>query len=157
ATLMPSTMALIRNMFRDPKQMAQALSVWFTCFMGGMVIGPLVGGLMLNKFWWGAVFLLGVPIMVLLLMVGPVLLPEDRDDSAGRWDVTRAALSLAAILPMIYGLKELARGGWEAVPVAAVVAGAVTGVVFGRRQRDLPSPLLDLRLFANRLFSTALG
>jgi MFS transporter, DHA2 family, multidrug resistance protein len=157
ATLMPSTMALIRNMFHDPKQMGAALGVWFSCFMGGMAIGPLIGGLLLDTFWWGSAFLLGVPFMVLLLVVGPVLLPEYRDENAGRLDLTSVALSLAAVLPVIYGLKEMARAGVSGEALAGVVAGVVFGVEFVRRQRKLADPLLDLRLFANRSFSAALG
>jgi RNA polymerase sigma factor (sigma-70 family) len=157
ATLMPSTMALIRNMFPDPKQMAAAIGVWFACFMGGMTLGPLVGGLLLSTFWWGSAFLLGVPFMVLLLVTGPVLLPEYRDTAAGRLDLTSVALSLGAILPVIYGLKEIARTGVRPSPAVAVVAGTVIGVLFVRRQRRLADPLLDLRLFANRSFRSALA
>src|SRR5215207_2760085 len=98
ATLMPSTMALIRNMFPDPKQMQAAIGVWFSCFMGGLIVGPLVGGILLQYFWWGSAFLLGVPFMALLLIAGPILLTEYRDDSAGRIDLTSSVLSLAAIL-----------------------------------------------------------
>ena len=157
ATVMPSTMALIRNMFRDPKQMGTAIGVWFTCFMGGMTVGPLVGGVLLSHFWWGSAFLLGVPFMALLLVFGPTLLPEYRDAAAGRLDLTSVALSLAAILPVIYGLKEIARNGFSAVPVLVLVAGIAVGVAFVRRQGRLSSPLMDLKLFANRLFSSALG
>jgi len=144
-------------MFHDPKEMGAALGVWFTCFLGGMTIGPLVGGLLLDHFWWGSAFLLGVPFMLLLIVVGPVLLPEFRDESAGRLDLTSVALSLAAVLPVIYGLKEMARVGVTGGAVAASVAGVLFGVVFVRRQRGLADPLLDLRLFANRSFSAALG
>jgi MFS transporter, DHA2 family, multidrug resistance protein len=157
ATLMPSTMALIRNMFKDPKQMGTAIGVWLACFMGGMTAGPLVGGILLEHFWWGSAFLLGVPVMVLLLIVGPRLLPEYRDPAASRLDLASVALSLAAILPAIYGLKELARTGAHPAPVIALVVGVAVGVVFVLRQRTLRSPLLDLRLFANRDFSTSMG
>ncbi|MEW9534657.1 MFS transporter [Microbispora sp. NPDC049125] len=157
ATLMPSTMALIRNMFRDPRQMGSALAIWLVCFMGGMTLGPLVGGLLLDHFWWGSAFLLGVPFMALLLVVGPRLLPEYRDGGAGRLDLTSVALSLATILPIVYGLKEAARNGWHTSPAAMIVAGVVFGLVFARRQKTLASPLLDLRLFTDRSFSTALG
>jgi DHA2 family multidrug resistance protein-like MFS transporter len=157
ATLAPSTLALITNMFRDPRQRALAISVWMVCFMSGAAIGPLVGGVMLDNFWWGSVFLLGVPAMVLLLVLGPVLLPEYRDAGAARLDLASVVLSLAAILPIIYGLKELARNGWQPLPVASAVAGAAFGVAFAYRQRRLTDPLLDLKLFTNRAFSTALG
>ena len=157
ATLMPSTMALIRNMFPDPKEMGTAIGVWFSCFMGGLIVGPLVGGFLLQYFWWGSAFLLGVPFMALLLLAGPYLLPEYRDDSAGRIDLASSVLSLAAILPAIYGLKEIARAGVEPVSVAAIVAGIGFGVLFIRRQNQLADPLLDLALFRHRAFSTALG
>jgi MFS transporter, DHA2 family, multidrug resistance protein len=157
ATVMPSTMALIRNMFRDPKQMGTAIGVWFTCFMGGMTVGPLVGGVLLSHFWWGSAFLLGVPFMALLLVFGPTLLPEYRDRAAGRLDLTSVALSLAAILPVIYGLKDIARNGFSAVPALVLAAGIAVGVAFVRRQGRLSSPLMDLKLFANRVFSSALG
>ncbi|GAA0966626.1 MFS transporter [Acrocarpospora macrocephala] len=158
ATLMPSTMALIRNMFPDPKRMGVAIGVWFSCFMGGMTLGPLVGGLLLEHFWWGSAFLLGVPFMVLLLVTGPILLPEYKPARPEHpIDLASVALSLAAILPVIYGLKALARDGWHAPALAAVAVGVAFGAVFVRRQRILAEPLLDLRLFANRVFSTALG
>ncbi|WP_440107733.1 MFS transporter [Streptosporangium sp. H16] len=157
ATLMPSTMALIRDMFPDPQRMGLAIGVWFSCFMGGMTLGPLVGGLLLEHFWWGSVFLLGVPFMVLLLVVGPLLLPEFAPERPEHpIDLLSVALSLAAILPVIYGLKTLARDGWQPVAFMAIAAGLAIGVLFVRRQHTLAEPLLDLRLFANRTFSTAL-
>lgn len=157
ATLMPSTMALIRNMFHDPKQMGQAIGLWYSCFMGGMLLGPVVGGVMLEHFWWGSAFLLGVPVMVLLLIVGPVLLPEYKDPHAGRLDLASVVLSLATILPFIWGLKELARSGWSALPVLAIAGGVAIGVLFVRRQQRLEHPLLDLGLFRLPRFSPALG
>jgi DHA2 family multidrug resistance protein-like MFS transporter len=157
ATLAPSTLALISTMFRDPRQRGLAIGVWMVCFMGGAVIGPVVGGVLLEHFWWGSAFLLGVPAMVLLLILGPVLLPEHRNPGAGRPDLPSVALSLAAILPAVYGLKELARSGWHPVPVASLLTGLAVAVLFVRRQRTLTDPLLDLRLFTNRAFSTALG
>jgi DHA2 family multidrug resistance protein-like MFS transporter len=158
ATLGPTMLGLIGSMFRDPRQRSTAIGVWMVCMMGGVALGPLVGGAMLEHFWWGSVFLLGVPAMVLLLVLGPILLPSGGGDgqSAGRLDLTSVGLSLAAILPGIYGLKELARNGWEAPAVAALAFGVVMGVAFVRRQRRLADPLLDLRLFANRAFGTAL-
>ena len=157
ATVAPSTLSLVTNLFRDPRQRATAFGVWLGCFTLGAIIGPVVGGAMLAHFWWGSVFLLGVPAMVLLLVLGPVLLPEYRAPAAGRLDLISAALLLATILPVVYGLKELARHGWQPWPVAAIVAGGAFAVVFVRRQHTLADPLLDLRLFANPAFSTVLG
>src|SRR4051795_6123079 len=96
ATLMPSTLGLIRTMFPDPRARGTAIAVWMSCFMGGMTVGPLVGGVLLETFWWGSAFLLGVPVMVVLLVVGPVLLPESRDATAGRVDLLSVGLSLGA-------------------------------------------------------------
>ncbi|MFW6693926.1 MFS transporter [Streptomyces sp. MAR4 CNX-425] len=157
ATLAPSTLALITNMFRDPRQRSAAIGIWFMCFMGGAAIGPLVGGAMLEHFWWGSAFLLGVPAMVLLLILGPVVLPEYRDAKAGRLDLASVGLSLAAVLPMVYALKELAKDGWAPLPLAALAVGGAFGTVFVRRQQRLEHPLMDLRLFRNRAFCTALG
>jgi MFS transporter, DHA2 family, multidrug resistance protein len=156
ATLAPSTLSLIRNMFLDPRQRTAAIGVWIAAFSFGGAVGPLAGGLLLEWFWWGSVFLLGVPVMVLLLIVGPVLLPEFRDPEAGRPDLLSAALSVAAILSVIYGLKELAQNGVGWVPAAAVLAGLALGAVFVRRQQRLSDPLLDLGLFRVRAFSAAL-
>jgi DHA2 family multidrug resistance protein-like MFS transporter len=157
ATLAPSTLSLISNLFRDPAQRGVAIGIYMVCFMAGAALGPLVGGAMLDRFWWGSVFLLGVPAMVLLLVLGPALLPEYRDPAAGRLDLTSVALSLAAILPIIYGLKELAKDATHPLPIVAAMVGAAFGVAFVRRQRRLADPLLDLRLFASRSFSAALG
>lgn len=157
ATLMPSTLGLISNMFLDAKQRSVAISVWISCFMGGTAIGPVVGGVLLQWFWWGSAFLLGVPVMVILLVAAPILLPEHRDASAGRIDLASVALSLGTILPVIYGLKDLAKDGMQTTPVVSIAAGLVIGLAFVRRQLRLASPLLDLRLFANRTFTTAIG
>jgi DHA2 family multidrug resistance protein-like MFS transporter len=156
ATLMPSTLALISNMFQNPKQRGTAIAVWMSCFMGGMVIGPVVGGLLLNVAWWGAVFLLAVPVMVLLLVTAPKLLPEYRDEHAGRLDLASVALSLATILPVVFALKEIAKDGLGTTTVAVLAFGVGAGVVFARRQRRLAEPMLDLSLFRNRTFTAAL-
>ncbi|GAA3926814.1 MFS transporter [Actinomadura viridis] len=157
ATVAPSTLSLISTMFRDARQRSQAFGVWLACFIGGAALGPIVGGTLLEHFWWGSAFLLGVPAMLLLLVLGPILLPEYRAPEAGRLDLASVALSLAAVLPIVYGLKELARTGWHAAPVLATLAGVLVGVAFVRRQRRLADPLLDLRLLGNRVLSTALA
>jgi DHA2 family multidrug resistance protein-like MFS transporter len=154
ATLMPSTLALISNMFRDAGERSTAIAVWLSCFAGGTAIGPLIGGAMLEYFWWGSVFLLGVPVMLVLLVLGPILLPEHRDATAGRLDLLSVLLSLGTILPVVYGIKELAK---ESLEPGSFVAIAVGLAVFVRRQRTLRSPMIDVSLFRNRVFSTALG
>ena len=157
ATVAPSTLALISNMFRDPKQRAVAIGVWISGFSAGAVIGPLAGGVMLEYFWWGSVFLLGVPVMALLLVLGPMLLPEFRDPEAGRLDLTSSAMSLVAVLAVIYGLKQTAEDGLGWLPAISTAAGLAVGVVFLLRQRTLTNPLLDLRLFRVPAFGASLA
>jgi DHA2 family multidrug resistance protein-like MFS transporter len=157
ATLTPSTLSLITNLFRDPRQQASAIGLWAGCFLAGAIVGPIVGGIMLEYFWWGSVFLLGVPAMVLLLVAGPSLLPEYRNPQAGRLDPASVALSLLAILPVVYGLKELARTGPHSTALLTITVGVAFGVAFARRQNRLADPLLNLRLFTSRAFSTTLA
>ncbi|MFD7688943.1 MFS transporter [Streptomyces sp. NPDC059781] len=156
ASLTPSTLALITTMFQDAKQRTVAISLWASCFTIGAIVGPLLGGVMLEYFWWGSLFLIGVPVMVLTLVVGPRVLPEFKNPEAGRLDPASVLLSLGGTVPVIYGIKELARNGWEALPVVVLVAGLVIGVLFVQRQRRLSSPLLDVTLFAHGRFTAAL-
>jgi MFS transporter, DHA2 family, multidrug resistance protein len=156
ATLAPSTLSLLRGMFDDPRQRTVAIGIWIACFSAGGAVGPLVGGLLLARYWWGSVFLLAVPVMALLLLLGPSLLPEYRDPEAGRLDLVSAGMSLAAVLAVIYGLKQLAQDGPGPVPALAVVAGLAVGVAFVGRQRRLDDPLLDLQMFSVPAFSAAL-
>ncbi len=155
STLMPSTLSLATSMFSDPRQRATAIGVIVASVSGGTAIGPLVGGWLLERFWWGSAFLLAVPFMAVLLVAGPLLLPERRDAAAGRLDVAGALLSLGAVLPLVYGLKRIAADGPEATSAVAVVTGLALAAVFARRQRTLADPLVDLRLFAGRTFSAA--
>ncbi|MAU02029.1 MAG: MFS transporter [Anaerolineaceae bacterium] len=157
ATLMPSTMSLIRNMFLDSRQRTAAIGIWVSGFSVGSAIGPLVGGLLLEYFWWGSVFLLGVPVMVVLLIAGPMLLPEHRDPHPGRFDLLSAAMSLTAVLLIIYGLKQVAESGLGWLPLLTVALGLGIGFSFGQRQRRLADPLIDLRLFHVPAFSASLA
>ena len=157
ATLAPSTLSLIRNMFVDERQRRVAIGVWISSYSVGGAIGPLLGGVMLQHFWWGSVFLLGVPVMVLLLVLGPLLLPEYRDPAARRVDILSAVLSLVAVLSVIYGIKLYAQDGFGWLPVLSVVGGLGVVLVFVRRQRKLVHPLIDLRLFRVPVFSASLA
>ncbi|HEY3087123.1 MAG TPA: MFS transporter [Jatrophihabitantaceae bacterium] len=157
ATIAPSTLSLIRTMFADAHQRTFAIGVWITSFSAGGAAGPLLGGVLLEQFWWGSVFLLAVPVMGLLVAVGPRLLPEFRDRDAGRLDPYSVALSLVAVLTVVYGLKQIAQQGPGWVPVAALLAGLAVGTMFVRRQRRTAEPLLDLRLFRLPAFSAALA
>jgi MFS transporter, DHA2 family, multidrug resistance protein len=157
ATLAPSTLSLIRSMFEDDQQRTVAIGIWITSFSTGAAIGPLVGGVLLESFHWGAVFLLAVPVMALLLAIGPRLLPEYKDPRPGRLDLTSAALSLVAVLAVIYGVKAQAKDGVGLGSVGSILAGLAIGAAFVDRQRRLSEPMLDLGLFRRRAFSLALG
>jgi MFS transporter, DHA2 family, multidrug resistance protein len=157
ATLAPSTLSLIRHMFYDPGQRTVAIGVWITCYSVGGAIGPLVGGVLLEYFWWGSVFLIAVPVMALLLVLGPMLLPEYRDPNAGRLDILSAALSLVAVLSAIYGFKRIAEHGFDNLAALAIIAGAAFGAIFIRRQTRLDDPMIDVRLFKVPSFTAALA
>ncbi|MEH1014709.1 MFS transporter [Micromonospora sp. CPCC 206060] len=156
ATLMPSTLSLIRNMFQDPAQRTTAIGIWTVSFSLGGVLGPLLGGVLLQQFWWGSVFLVAVPVMLLVLTLAPVLVPEYRNPQAGRFDLPGALLSVVAVLAVIYGLKRFASEGAGWLPVLSVAVGLVVGVLFVRRLRRVAEPLIDLRLFRIPGFSVAL-
>ncbi|WP_327681827.1 MFS transporter [Kitasatospora sp. NBC_00458] len=161
ATLAPSTLALITGMFHDERQRGKAVAVWATCQFTGGALGPVLAGLLLRYFWWGSVFLAAVPAMALLVLAGPVLLPESRGERTGRLDLPGVGLSLAAVLLTLHGAKQLAvgsvsGGGASAGPVAALVLGAALGLLFVRRQLRVEAPLLDLRLLRNRPFTAVL-
>jgi DHA2 family multidrug resistance protein-like MFS transporter len=157
ATLAPSTLSLIFNMFPHPRQRSIAIGVWVSAFSAGSAIGPVLGGLLLQLFWWGSVFLLALPVMALLLVLGPRVLPEYRDPNAGRLDLLSAAMSLIAMLGVIYSLKETAQDGFGLVPALSLFIGLVVGALFMRRQLTLTDPMIDLRLFRIPTFSAALG
>ena len=155
ATLMPSTLALIRNMFHDEKQRRLAIGIWTGATMSGIALGPVLSGLLLDHFWWGSVFLINVPFMVMLVALAPALVPEFRAPQQGRFDLLSSVLSLATVLPVIYGMQEIAASGADAVRIGCIAAGLAVGVVFVRRQAHSPAPMIDLALFRSRGFSGA--
>jgi DHA2 family multidrug resistance protein-like MFS transporter len=157
ATIAPSTLSLIFHMFPDPQQRAKAIGVWIGAFSAGGAIGPVLGGALLELFWWGSAFLLALPVMAALLVVGPRVLPEYKDPDAGRLDLRSAAMSMAAVLAVVYGVKQIAQDGLGLVSVLAILVGLAIGVAFVARQRALPDPMIDLGLFRIGAFNAALA
>ncbi|WP_370944805.1 MFS transporter [Amycolatopsis sp. cg5] len=156
ATLAPSTLGLIRNMFHDDKQRRAAITVWSIVLSAGAGLGPVVSGLLLSTFSWGSIFLVNIPVMVVLLVLAPILVPEYRAPSLGRFDALSAVLSLGAMLAIIWGVKESAVSGLEATPVAAIALGLALGVLFVRRQSTMTDPMIELSLFRNRGFGASI-
>src|SRR5512132_4201457 len=157
ATLAPSTLSLLFAMFQDSRQRSVAIGIWITAFSAGGAIGPVLGGVLLEHYWWGSVFLLAVPVMALLLVLGPRVLPEYKAPDAGRLDLISAAMSLVAVLAVVFGLKLTAQDGLGPLAVAAVLVGLGVGVGFVRRQRNLADPMVDLGLFRIRAFNASLA
>ncbi|MEP7372075.1 MAG: MFS transporter [Chitinophagaceae bacterium] len=156
ASLLPSTLSLIRNLFHDHKQRTQALGIFTTTFSAGIMIGPLIGGVLVNHFGWGSVFLIAVPVMGLFLLLAPFLLPEFKDPVAGRFDILSAALSIVAVLSGIYGIKRLAEHGIDSLSFLFIPAGIITAILFYQRQKKISDPLIDLRLLHDKAFTTTL-
>ncbi|WP_280370294.1 MFS transporter [Nocardia wallacei] len=157
ATLLPSSLALISTLFPDPRTRGTAIGVWTAFFAGGSAVGPVIGGLLLHNFWWGAVFLINTPVLLVLLIAGPFVLPEHRSAGRGPLDLLSVVMSIGGILPAVYAVKRAAADGIDAEVLAAGVFGAVVLVLFVRRQRQLSEPLLDLSLFRRGSFSVAIG
>ncbi|WP_084535296.1 MFS transporter [Nocardia yamanashiensis] len=155
ATLMPATLGLIRSMFQNARQRTLAISVWGAMAASGAAFGPLLGGWMLEHFWWGSVFLVNLPVMAVLVLAAPLLVPESRDPNPGRFDLTSAALSMLALIPIVYAVKEFAAHGPSLNLLIAASVGVVSGYVFIRRQQGLAAPLIDLDLFRLPQFRAA--
>lgn len=157
ASLMPSTLSLLRNIFLDPRQRLLAIALWASGFSGGAALGPILGGWLLEHFFWGSVFLINLPVMALILVLVPLLVRESRNPEPGRMDPLSVVLSMAAMLPAVYGVKQLATGGPAVVPLLSLVAGLVLGYLFVRRQTRIDDPLIDVHLFRYRVFSVAVA
>jgi DHA2 family multidrug resistance protein-like MFS transporter len=156
ATLAPSTLSLISNMFRDERERRTAIGIWISSYSVGGAIGPLVGGVILQYFAWPAIFWAAVPVMLLLLVLGPFLLPEYRDPTAGRLDFGSVGLSLTAVLGGVFALKQAAEGHVGLLTGAVAVLALGAGVAFVRRQRRIDYPLLDIGLFGQPRFAAAI-
>ncbi|MGQ4389085.1 MFS transporter [Streptomyces sp. SAS_270] len=155
STLTPTSLALIRTMFHDTKERKAAIAAWGGTLTSGAALGPVIGGLLLNNFWWGSVFLINTPVMVLVLILAPLLLPEHRDPDRGRLDLLSTVLSLAGVMTLIYGFKELVINGYSHSAALWAAAGAVLVVAFVIRQATAAHPMIDLSLFRRGSFSGA--
>ncbi|MFE6909174.1 MFS transporter [Streptomyces erythrochromogenes] len=157
ATLMPSTLALVRNLFQDDEQRGKAIAIWSGAMTGGIALGSVLSGVMLNHFSWGSVFLINVPAMLLLLLLVPVLVPEFKDPAPGRFDLWSVPLSMTAVLPVVYGLKEIAAEGFEPLSLGCLAVGLAFGYVFVRRQRTRDDAMVSRTLFRGRGFVAGIG
>ena len=156
AMLMPSTLSLLRTIFLDREQRRLAIAIWATGFSAGAALGPIVGGMLLEHYAWGSVFLMAVPVLLPLLVLAPLLVPESRDPKPGRIDPISIFLSIATMLPFVAGIKTLAVDGVASLGIPAILLGLGAGWVFVRRQLRANEPMLDVRLFRKGAFSGAI-
>ncbi|MFH8242682.1 MFS transporter [Streptomyces sp. NPDC018321] len=156
ATLLPSALAVLSELFPAPKQRARAIGVFAAAFAAGFAIGPVVGGALLGQFWWGSVFLVNLPVIAVFLVLAPVLLREVRATRTGRVDLLSVVASAGGLLLTIYGIKHLAADGFTAVPAVTGLLGLATLTFFALRQRHLEHPLIDFSLFRDRTFTIAI-
>lgn len=157
AMIMPSTLSLLRNIFHDATERRLAIAIWASCFAAGAALGPIVGGFLLEHYWWGSVFLLALPVLVPLLILVPIFVPESSDPNPGRIDPVSIALSLAALTPLVFAVKSLTKEFTVTSVVLPAAVGIVASVLFVRRQLGRPDPMLDVRLFGVKAFSGAVA
>ncbi|WP_245822487.1 MFS transporter [Brachybacterium avium] len=157
AMLMPATLSLIRNIFTDPTQRRTAIAIWAAGFSGGAALGPIVGGFLLEHFAWGSVFLLSVPVMLPLLLLGPLLIPESKDPAPGPVDPPSVLLALATMTPLVYAIKRVSTTGLDIPAIACAVIAVLCGAAFVRRQLARPVPMLDVTLFTRPVFTGAVA
>lgn len=157
ATIMPSTLSIIRNLFHDPVQRTKAIAIWSAGATAGAALGPLVGGALLENFWWGSVFVINIPVMILVVLAGIFLLPESKNPGGQKIDLVSSVLSIAAIIPIVYAIKSVVGDGQPSIAIIALLTGLLSGYVFIRRQRALAQPMIDVSLFKIPAFSGAIA
>ncbi|NGO79487.1 MFS transporter [Streptomyces sp. YC504] len=156
ATLLPSALAVLSELFPDARRRAQAIGIFAAAFAAGFAIGPIVGGALLGPYWWGSVFLVNLPVIAAFLLLAPVLLREVRSSGTGRVDAASVVTSVGGLLLTIYGVKHLAAEGMSPLPFATLLLGGATLTYFVLRQQRLAHPLIDFSLFRDRLFTLAI-
>lgn len=156
AMLMPSTLSLLRNIFTDRNELRMAIAVWASAFSAGSALGPIVGGLLLEHFWWGSVFLIAVPMLLPLVLLVPILIPESKDPNPGKVDIISIPLALFTMAPIVFAIKNWAEHGLDGWVIGALVLGLASGFSFVHRQRTIPNPMLDMSLFRRGAFSGAI-
>lgn len=153
ATLEPTALALLRSMFRDPAERSKAVAIFVGTLGVGVTVGPVMGGLLLAHFWWGSIFLINVPFMLMLLVTAPLLLPESRNPNAGRFDLFSAFLTVAAIFPLVFGVKEIAANGTSTPSLVYIGVSVLAIILFVIRQARASHPMLDMSLLRRRNIS----
>ncbi|MFD4526433.1 MFS transporter [Streptomyces sp. NPDC058470] len=156
AMIMPATLSILRQVFPDRRERALAIGIWSAVAAVGAAIGPLLGGFLLEHFWWGSVFLVNIPLMLVSLPIGRLLLPESKGDGKGPWDVVGALMGAAALFGLVLGVKQLGGGEFSAFTLVTLLAGGALMVAFVRRQRRREHPLVDLRMFSRPAFTTSI-
>ncbi|WP_149263588.1 MFS transporter [Actinomadura sp. K4S16] len=158
ATLMPSCLSLLRRAFTEPKERTMAVGAFSGVAGLAVGLGPVIGGALLDHFWWGSVFMINVPLMAVAFVAGAAVLPESRNPVPGRLDLLSVPLSVLGVLGLVYAIKEAAAHGVDElqVPVAALV-GAVSLAAFLVRQTRAAEPLIDVRLFRRAAFTGSIG
>ncbi|MGF0313462.1 MFS transporter [Rhodococcus sp. IEGM1428] len=153
AAMMPATLALVRLTFDDERERNVAVGVWGSMAVVGIALGPIVSGLLLTHFWWGSVFLVNVPVVVVALAATMALAPSNDADPSKKWDLLSSIYALLALVGLVIAIKEVAKiGGSTSTVIVAIGAAAVGSVLFVRRQARLPYPLLVFGIFRNTAF-----
>lgn len=157
AMLMPATLSLIRNIFHVREQRRLAIAIWASCFSAGAALGPIVGGVLLEYFWWGSVFLLAVPVMIVLIVCAPFLIPESKNPNPAKINFVAIVLLFCTIIPVVYSIKVVAHDGVNLKSLVLVVVGLFVGFVFVKMQLKSRNPLLEIDLFRSKVFTGAVN